>query len=94
MVSFDKILEWQKRIKAKRMDTKRLFIIARVLYGKQEKVSLVRGEKGNMKKAVVAHEYSINDFDTDIENFISNSEAVTCPKHIITSLQLMEALNG
>lgn len=94
MLSFERISEWQNRVKSKKIDTKKLFIIARILYGKQDKCVLVKGTKGNMKKSIISHEYSMNDFDKDIENFISNPNAVMCPKHIITSFQLLEALNG
>jgi hypothetical protein len=93
MISFDKIQEWQKRVKSKNIDTKKLYKIAKVLYGTQEKITLVKGNKGDMKKAVVKQTYSMIEFDRNIKEFISNINAVTCPSHIVLSLEILEELN-
>lgn len=93
MIPFEKIQEWQKRVKSKNIDTKKLYKIAKVLYGTKEKISLVKGNKGDMKKAVVKQTYSMEQFDNDIENFISNINAVTCPSHIVLSFQILEELS-
>jgi len=65
-----------------------------VLYGTQEKVSIVKGEKGNMKKAVVKQTYSMEKFNQHIEEFISSSNVVTCPGHVVVSFQILEEIDG
>ena len=94
MVEFDKISEWQKRVISKRIDTKKLYKIAKILYGTRDVVSLVKGEKGNTKKQSIKQTYSMEEFHKDLEKFTSNTNVVTCSSHIVISFQILEELNG